>query len=78
MEHQRECIEHLQYGKQIGKILDLKSMQKRPQARKPILLGLEFEKPENWIPNFEIFENILIWRTKFPCRMDQTLFQTSS
>ena len=30
-------------------------MQKRPQATKPIFLGLESEKSENQVPNFEIF-----------------------
>ena len=34
-------------------------MQKRPQARKPIFLGLESERSENWIPNFEDFEKYL-------------------
>ena len=52
MEHRREFIEHLQYGKQIGKILDLKNMQKRPQARKSIFSGLESEKSETWIQDF--------------------------
>ena len=46
-------MEHFQYGKQIGKILDMKKMQKRPQTQKPILLGLESGKYENKIPNFE-------------------------
>ena len=30
-----------------------KNMQKRPQARKPIFLGLESEKSGNMVPNFE-------------------------
>ena len=34
-------------------------MQKRPQAPKPILLGLESEKFEDKVPTFESFENIL-------------------
>ena len=33
--------------------LDIKNMQKRPQATKPIFLGLESEKSENQIPNCE-------------------------
>ena len=33
-------------------------MQKRPQAPKPIFLGLESEKSENQVPYFENFENI--------------------
>ena len=31
-------------------------MQKRPQAQKPIFFGLESEKSENQVPNFENFE----------------------
>ena len=53
MEHQREFVEHFPYGKQIGKFVDLKNMQKRPQAPKPIFLGLESEKSEKQIPYFE-------------------------
>ena len=59
MEHRRESIENCQDGKQIGKILDLKNMQKRPQARKPIFLGLESEKSENQAPNFENSEKYI-------------------
>ena len=47
MEHRREFIENCPYGKQIGKTLDLQNMQKRPQAPKPIFLGLGSEKSEN-------------------------------
>ena len=75
VEDQREFVEHLQIGRQIGKLLD---MSKRPLARKPIFFGLESEKSENWIPYFENVENILNLLTKFLCRMDHTLFQTSS
>ena len=49
MEHRREFIENLPYGKQIDEFLDKKNMQKRPQARKPIFLGLESEKSENHV-----------------------------
>ena len=49
VEHQSKFIENSQYGKQIGKILDIKNTQKRPQAPKPIFLGLESEKSENQI-----------------------------
>ena len=35
VEHQREFVEHFQYGKQIGKILDIQNIQKRHQAQKP-------------------------------------------
>ena len=39
-EYQNEFVEHFPYGKQIGKFLDRKNTQKRPQAPKPIFLGL--------------------------------------
>ena len=49
VEHQSKFIENSQYGKQICKFLDQKNRQKRPQAPKPIFLGLESEKSENQI-----------------------------
>ena len=49
-------MEHFPYGKQTGKMLDIQNCQKRPQAPKPILLGLESEKSENQITCLEIFE----------------------
>ena len=58
-EYRREFVEHFQYGKQIGKILDIKNRQKRPQAQKPIFLDLESEKSENRIPHFEKFEKYM-------------------
>ena len=36
-----------------------KNRQKRPQAPKPIFLGLESEKSENQVPNFENFEQYI-------------------
>ena len=59
MEHRREFIDNCPYRKQIGDFLDIKKIQKRPQAPKPIFLGLESEKSENQIPNFENFENYM-------------------
>ena len=56
MEHRREFIENCQYGKQIGNLLDIKNMQKRPQTQKPIFLGLESGKSENMVPIVENFE----------------------
>ena len=50
MEDRKEFVEHLQIGKQIGKLLD---MPKRPQATH--FLGLEYEKSGNLVPNFEKF-----------------------
>ena len=58
VEHRREFIEHFPYGKQIDDYLDIRNCQKRPQATKPILLGLEYEKSGNQIPFFENFENM--------------------
>ena len=58
VEHQREFVEHFQYGKQIGKILDIKNKQKRHRAPTHILLGLKSEKSGNQVPN-EIFEKYL-------------------
>ena len=78
MEHRREFIENCQYGKQIGKILDINKMQKRAQAPKPIFLGLESEKYENMIHFFDFLKNILNLLMTFLCRMDHTLCQTSS
>ena len=40
-------------------MLDIKKCQKRPQAPKPIFLGLESEIFENWIPYFENFEKYM-------------------
>ena len=52
-------MEHFQYGKQTGKILDLKNTQKRQRAPKHILLGLRSENSGNQVPTFENFENYL-------------------
>ena len=52
-------MENGPYGKQIGKMLDIKNTQKRPQAPKPIFLGLESERSENQVPNFEFFGKYL-------------------
>ena len=56
MEDQREFVEHFQYGKQTGEILDIKNMQKRHRAPKHILLGLKSGKSGNQVPNFDFFE----------------------
>ena len=73
-------MEHFQYGKQIGKTLDIQNRQKRAQAQQTIFLGLESEKSENQIrflkkENMKIILNVLM---EILCRMDHTLFQTSS
>ena len=39
--------------------MDIKNKQKRPQATKPIFLGLESEKSENMVPKIEIFEKYI-------------------
>ena len=36
-----------------------KTLPKRPQAPKPIFLGLESEKSENQVPNFEFVEKYI-------------------
>ena len=59
VEHQREFVEHFQYGKHIGKILDMTNMQKRHRAPKHILLGLKSEKYGNQIPCFYFVEKYL-------------------
>ena len=58
-EYRREFVEHFPNGKQIGKILDSENKQKRPQAQKPIFLGLESEKSENQVPACENFAKYL-------------------
>ena len=56
VEDQREFVEHLQIGKQIGKLLD---MPKRPRGPKHIFWGLEYEKSGNQVPNFEKIEKYM-------------------
>ena len=55
VEDQREFVEHFQYGKQIGKILDIKNMQKRHRAPKHILLGLNLKNLET---RFQILKSL--------------------
>ena len=52
-------MEHFPYGKQIGKILDIKNRQKRHRAPKHILLGLKSEKSGNQVPFVEMFAKYL-------------------
>ena len=59
VEHRREFIENSKNCKQIDDFLDIKNSQKRHRAPKPIFLGLESEKIENQIPNFDFFENYM-------------------
>ena len=49
-------MEHFQYGKQIGKTMDIKNKQKRHRAPKHILLGLKSEKCGNQVPNLENYK----------------------
>ena len=53
---QSTFIEQSQNCKQLDDFLDQQNEQKRPQAQKPIFLGLESEKYENRIPDFEFLE----------------------
>ena len=34
-----------------------KNVQKGPQAKKPMFLGLKYEKSENQVPKFEEYQN---------------------
>ena len=52
-EYQRELIEHFKNGKEIRDFWTCRNVKKRPQAPKPILLGLGSEKYGNQVPNFE-------------------------
>ena len=52
-------MEHFPYGKQIGKTLDIKNMQRRRRAPKHILLGTKSERSGNRVPNFTSFEKYL-------------------
>ena len=75
VEDQREFVEHLQIGKQIGKLLD---MPKRPQAQKHILLVWNMKNLEIRFYICQILKNILKVFTQILCRMAVTLFQISS
>ena len=74
VEDQREFVEHLQIGKQIGKLLD---MPKSPQTQKHIFGSGIWNI---WKPGSK-FWKIKISKTMFTqhmCIMAVTLFQTSS
>ena len=75
VENQREFVEHLQIGKQIGELLD---MPKRPQAQKHILLVWNMRNLETWFHILKSLKNIIKMLTKNLCRMAVTLFQASS
>ena len=55
VEDQREFVEHLQIGKQIGKLLD---MPKRPQAQKHIFWVWNMKNLET---RFQILKNMKIY-----------------
>ena len=57
-------MEHFQYGKQIGKILDIKNKQTRHRAPKHILLGLKSAKSGNQVPDLENSETYLKFANK--------------
>ena len=75
VEDQREFVEHLQIGKQIGKLLD---MPKRPQAQKHIFWVWNMRNLETWFQILKSLKNIIKMLTKILYRMAVTLFQTSS
>ena len=72
---QSKFIEHFQNGKQIGKFLD---MPKRPQAQKHIFWDWNMKNMETRFQIFIFLKNMKKMLTQNLCRMDQTLFQTSS
>ena len=75
MEDQREFVEHLHIGKQIGKLLD---MPKRPQAQKHILWVWNMKNLETWFQFQKSLKTLIKMLTTNLCRMAVTLFQTSS
>ena len=75
VEDQREFVEHLQIGKQIGKLLD---MPKRPQAQKHIFWVWNMKNLETWFQILKSLKNIIKMFTEILCRMALTLFQMSS
>ena len=77
-EYQSKCIENLQYGKQIDDFLDIPKRQKTSTGPKTHVLGLEYDKSGNQVPNFGNFETYEKMFTEILCRMAVTLFQTSS
>ena len=56
VEDQREFVEHLQIGKQIGKLLD---MPKRPQAQKHIFFVWNMRNLEIWFHKSHILKKNL-------------------
>ena len=65
VEDQREFVEHLQIGKQIGKLLD---MPKRPQAQKHIFWVWNMKKLETWFRILKSLKNITKMLTTNMCR----------
>ena len=77
-EYRRKCVEHFQYGKHIGKILDIKTSKNVTVPENTFYWVWNLKKSGNQIIILKIPENILNLLTEFLCRMDHTLFQTSS
>ena len=75
VEDQREFVEHLQIGKQIGKLLDI---PKRPQAQKHIFWVWNMKNLETWFQILKNLKNIIKMLTQILCIMAVTLFQRSS
>ena len=68
-------MEHLQIGKQIGKLLD---MPKGPQAQKHIFWVWNMKSRETWFQILKSVKHIKKMLTEILCRMAVTLFHTSS
>ena len=66
-EYQRELIDKIQNGKDIRDLLDIPKRQKTSTGPKTHVLGQEYEKSGNQIPNFEIFENYIKDAPKKTC-----------
>ncbi len=66
VEDQREFVEHLQIGKQIGKLLD---MPKRPQAQKNICWLWNMRNLETWFQFLKRLKNIIKMFTQILCRL---------
>ena len=77
-EYQSKFIENCQYGKQIDEFLDMPKRPKTSTGPKTHVLGLEYEKSGNQIPNFEKIEKYEKDAHKKLCRMALALLQTSS
>ena len=79
VEHQRQFVEHSQYGKHISKMLHIQNWQKNVTGSQNTFVGVwNLKNMETRFHFLQKHENMLKLITKIMCRMDQTLFQASS